>query len=140
MKENSSTIFRSTIKKLLKPLFRKLLPGDKDLFVALKLLKNVRSSNKDIDLLISVGLPFSIHLVSYIGITLGYLRTKVAFAEYGDPFSGSPQKNTCVYCSILERLILRKFDKVVVPVVIASQAFNQLVAPSKISVIPQGYI
>lgn len=139
--ENSfRQLFRSVFKRILRPLLLRVLPGDKDLLIAYKIFRAITASKKhEVDLLISIGLPFSIHLTSYFAMVFKYIQPKTAIADYGDPYSHGLQKGTCFYGGMLERLVLRKFHQVVVPVDIAISSFDKLVHPSKIKVIPQGF-
>lgn len=127
---------QSFLKKIAKAVFHQIFLGGKSfeylipVFFAVKQLKGV------FDLGISIGLPMSSHFGLTLGTLFGGPKVITKVADYGDPFS---------YCSgsvlhiWVEKMLLRRFDYVTIPVVAAKEAFSGVVDTYKLKVIPQGF-
>lgn len=125
--------FRSIVSKLLS----RLVPDGKVFFQACKVYPKLR--NKSADITISIGLPFSIHLMTALAIRLGRLKTGKVIADYGDPYSGNPISEKPFYAKSLERWMLTNFDKIAVPLESAKAAYSKVVVSrNQIKAIPQG--
>lgn len=114
-----------------------IFPDGKNFFRTVKLLKKIH--HKDVDLTISIGLPFSVHLITAIAVKSRKLVTKKLVADYGDPYSMNPSALKPFYATRLERWTLAKFDKVTIPTEGAITAYENITNIDKVSVIPQGY-
>lgn len=113
------------------------IPDGKVFFTACKVYPKLK--NKSVDLTISIGLPFTIHLMTALALRSGRLKTKTVVADYGDPYSGNPVGSYPFYAKTLERWVLSHFDKIAVPLEGAIAAYdNVVVSPNQIKVIPQG--
>lgn len=116
----------------------KIIPDGKIFFEGIKLFPKIKGQS--FDLTISIGLPFTVHLVTWAALKLNRLKTKRIVADYGDPFSTNPISKKPFYAKSLERLLLKSFDNISIPVESASSAYEKiLVPPSKIRIIPQGF-
>jgi hypothetical protein len=114
-----------------------VVPDGKVFFSACKIYPKLR--NKDVDLVISIGLPFTVHIMTALAIRTGGLRTKKAIADYGDPYSGNPVGVRPFYAKALERWVLSHFDGVSVPLQSAVEAYHDVVdSLGMITIIPQG--
>lgn len=114
-----------------------IFPDGKNFFRTVKLLKKIH--HRDVDLTISIGLPFSVHLITAIAVRRGKLVTKKLIADYGDPYSKNPSTLKPFYATKLERWTLTTFDKITVPTDSALTAYEDITSPDKVTVIPQGY-
>lgn len=109
---------------------------------SLRLAAKIFQNKKKFSLLISVGLPFSVHLATALAVFLSGRRKTdktLMVADYGDPFSKNPAIVGMPHFVLLEKLVLRVFDYVTVPTLKALPAFAGLKEPEKIVCIPQGY-
>lgn len=114
-----------------------ILPDGKNFFKSIKLFGRIRQEN--VDLTISIGLPFTVHFMTALSILTGRLKTKKAVADYGDPYSSNPSINKPFYAKHLERWTLKSFDKISVPNKNSIPAYTNLVPIEQIITIPQGY-
>lgn len=127
---------QSFLRKIANAFFHQIFLGGKSfeylipVFFAVKRLKGV------FDLGISIGLPINSHFGFALGTFFGGPKVITKVADYGDPFS---------YCSgsilhiWIEKMLLRRFDYVTVPVVGALEAYRRIVDTYKLKVIPQGF-
>lgn len=127
----------SRIKTIIRKGIEKLLPGGKELrylpfyFKALK--------KQDVDLVISIGLPFMVHLAVALTKKCGLLSSKNTFFDYGDPYSGNPAAGACFYASKLEAWTLTECDAILIPVQHAAAMFDPIIDDKeKIKIVPQG--
>ncbi len=134
---SSSRIIRS-VHTLSGNLLWYLFPEGRRFFAAFRLFGKV--GKQEADLLISVGLPFSIHLMAVLLQKTGLIRARVRIADYGDPFSTAVAKVIPPYAFRLERWVLRAFDYVALPTEASRKAFEgRLVPAEKIRIIRQGF-
>lgn len=91
------------------------------------------------DLLISIGLPFTIHWGVSTRIR-GNNIAKCYVADYGDPFSRN-NKNIKVakYFQYIEKMVINKFDYITIPTEKAIPTYQWLKPIENIKVIPQGF-
>lgn len=95
------------------------------------------------DLLVSVGLPFSVHLGCFLGFSARGSLARVKVADYGDPFSLGEylwQSRAVRYMySLLEKRVLAGFDYITVPTGESAALFEKFAGPSRVRVVPQGF-
>lgn len=106
-----------------------------------KCLANEMENLKDekYDLLISVGLPFSVHQGTAKFLKKHGNNIKTTVADYGDPFSFNPVRKIAPWYGIIEKCILNNFDYVSIPTINAKEGYLKLKSEDKIKVIPQGF-
>lgn len=114
-----------------------IFPDGKNFFNTVRLLKKIHHTK--IDLTISIGLPFSVHLITAISVKSGKLVTNKLVADYGDPYSKNPSALKPFYATQLERWTLTTFDKITIPTESAITAYEDITNLEKVVVIPQGY-
>ncbi len=103
---------------------------------SIMLFFNLIKNKKKYDVVISIGLPFSVHF----GVALYKLfcdRNIIAIADYGDPFSKSSKYKYILHYYIIEKFVLKLFDFLVVPTEKALKAYKGLFNRNKIFIIPQ---
>lgn len=124
------TLFRKTCEKV--------LPGGKDLKHLPYFLSKLKG--QEADLIISIGLPFSVHFsVAIAKCFLGLSSTKTIF-DYGDPYSSNPAKNYCFYGKTIETWVLKYCDLVMTPVASAVSSFEAMVPINcKVYIVNQSY-
>lgn len=102
------------------------------------LIRNLKVTEK-YDMLISIGLPFTIHW----GVAVGMARHKFAdcsVADYGDPFSKGNKNLKCAfYFRLVEKWVINKFDYITIPTLNALDTYRWLKDDDHIKVIPQGF-
>ena len=115
-----------------------IVPDGKLFFEGIKLFPKI--NNQSIDLTITIGLPFTVHLVTWVALRLNRFKTKHIIADYGDPFSTNPINRTPLYSKALERLILKNFNNITIPVESAITAYQGILVPhGKVQIISQGF-
>jgi hypothetical protein len=128
----------SKIKPFLRKAAEKLLPGGKDLKYFNFFIQGLKS--KEFDLVISVGLPFSVHLAVAVARRFYGLTAKSVIFDYGDPYSANPNGNFCFYAEAIEKWALKQCDFVLTPIQEAVKLFENIIPKNcKVAVIPQGY-
>jgi hypothetical protein len=90
------------------------------------------------DMLVSVGLPKSVHASVALAHALNPQLARVMVADYGDPYSYNLRGRSAIVKRKLEAWWIKHFDFVTVPIGAAKKAYASLIAPDKILVIPQG--
>lgn len=127
------------IKSLAMKLLRRILPGGKDLLGSLKLIRHGTKTKTNATIVMSIGLPFSVHLATYFLKLTGFLRSNRFMADYGDPYSAMEARyKGCLYAKTIERQVLKAFDEITVPVVTAKVEFESVTDLNKIYISPQG--
>ncbi|KAF7775446.1 hypothetical protein PCIT_a1639 [Pseudoalteromonas citrea] len=124
--------FKIRIKNLLKY----ILPGGRDLKWSFVMIPKLVDKKKTYDCTISIGLPFSVHIMVALLKVLGRLNSRVLIADYGDPFSQS-NATKFIFSTKIERCVLKAFNKVIIPTPLMLPAFDNLVHRSKIKIVPQ---
>jgi hypothetical protein len=139
--KESNTIPNSywlNVRRVLRLVAQKILPGGRDLRDIPFYLQRLR--DKDVDLIISIGLPFSVHLSVAISKRFLNLKAKTVIFDYGDPYSTNPAGGDCFYAETIEKWALKYCDVILTPVKEAVPLFKEI-APDfcRVEVIPQGY-
>jgi hypothetical protein len=85
-------------------------------------------------------LPFSVHFGVYFAQLFNKNIANLFIADYGDPFSMNPNSSSVIYYHHrwIEKLVLKKFDYVIVPINEGKVAFSTFKENTHIKVIPQG--
>lgn len=139
IKPDTSTSFLTPINQLIMKALRRLLPGGKDLIGALKIVRHGAKTRINADIVLSIGLPFSVHLATYILKSKKSIRATRFIADYGDPFSAMEARyKGCLYAKTIERHVLHSFDEITVPVNSAKEEFKHVTDLQKIYISPQG--
>lgn len=112
-------------------------------FPHIELIKNTYQSLKketDIDLLITIALPYPIHWGTALFRTINYrkLKNTIWVADCGDPYMGNEFKSHPFYFKYIEKWFCKQADYITVPVDTAKKAYYPEFS-SKIKVIPQGF-
>ena len=108
------------------------------LLYLLGLKKKLRFDDK-YDLLISIGLPFTIHWGASLRIH-GHNIARCYVADYGDPFSRGNDNLKCAkYFQWIEKKVIDKFDYITIPTYNAIDSYTWLKSSDCIKVIPQGF-
>lgn len=130
--------FNRLVKSTLGSVLLRVVPDGKVFFESLKLFPKIKS--KSVDLTISIGLPFSVHLVTWAALKLNRLTSNIVVADYGDPYSTNPVSKKPFYAKAMERFVLREFSYITVPIESAVAAYEgALITHDKVRVIPQGF-
>ena len=95
----------------------------------LRLWHYFSADQPEYDLVISIGLPFNVHLGVW-----KMLKTQktVAFADYGDSFAAP------ALLKKIEKKVLKRFDWILVPTESVRQCFNGLKDLDRVKILPQG--
>lgn len=102
------------------------------------LMARLRRETQQFDLILSVALPIAVHAAVAVASHLNPRLSAVRLAEYGDPFSSKFSEGLGRYTNaLLERLILKSFHGVIVPVEKARSAYFHVFDSERIHVIPQ---
>ena len=128
----------SRIKTIIRKITEKILPGGKDLAYLPFFLQQLKE--KEADLVISIGLPFSVHLAVSIARKFLNLNVKTVIFDYGDPYSANPAGNFCFYAQIIESWALKYCNIILTPIKEPVELFKKI-APKhcNIHVVCQGY-
>lgn len=124
--------------KVLKKIFGRLLE-----FPDIELSKNtyyILKKESNIDLLITVAIPFPIHwgAALYKALCRNKFKHTTWVADCGDPYMGNPFHKKPFYFKYIEKWFCRKVDYITVPIEEAKEAYYQEFK-GKIKVIPQGF-
>lgn len=128
------------LRKLLRKTFLKRYFDDRPTEFMITLAKSLMARNEPYDVIISIGLPFSVHIGSAAALYLKRGLARVRIADYGDPYTynqdvaGEPKR----WHHWLEKFILRAFDYITVPIDSAVESYIKFKDASRIKVIPQG--
>lgn len=126
----------SKVKKELSKIIRYSL-SDKNIFYALSNYFELSKENKQYDCLISIGLPFSTHIGSYLISRKSKIKV---IADYGDPFSCNPAVNLAPYFKHLEKIVLKRFNYITIPTELSVKYYQEILDDvNKINIIPQGF-
>lgn len=136
---SNTTINKKKSIKYLRSVARYLLgeigPSFYSYYLFKKLLKD---GLKDYELIISIGLPFYIHVATALFIS----KTKqkgLKVCDYGDPFYFNPEFKRAFYLKNLEKWVLDKFNFITIPTIKSINYYVHFKAQKKIKVIPQGF-
>lgn len=128
------------IKKLLKRNIFKIVKyfiSDKNIFYFIDNYKSLRNLEKEFDCVLSIGLPFSVHLGTYF-----YLKNKNIkwIADYGDPFSENPANKIARYFHYIEKKILKRASYITIPTMLSRKYYEHIIEYiDKVIIIPQGF-
>lgn len=145
IKNNSNLIEHLDNKKdtillqLLKNIYKYFHPNGRKFEYFWPLFLYLKKEKTTYDLTISIAQPISTHLGVALGRLFNKSLTKVAVADYGDPFTFNPNKKPLFYYKYLEKFWLKFFDYVSIPITSAKDAFKYFDIENKIKVIPQGF-
>lgn len=90
------------------------------------------------DVVFSIGLPFYIHLA--VALSLMFFRRKaVTIADCSDPYYDNSGYKRLVVRKWLEKLVLRRFDYVAIPMEEARESYAYYGIDDRIRIIPQGF-
>ena len=134
--EEDKILDDNKIKKHLSKLVRYFL-SDKNIFYALNNYFELKKEKKQYDCLISIGLPFSVHIGSYLISRKSQIKV---IADYGDPFSCNPAVKLAPYFKRLEQVILKRFNYITIPTELSIKYYKEILDDiEKINIIPQGF-
>ncbi|QDP41458.1 glycosyltransferase family protein [Radiobacillus deserti] len=91
------------------------------------------------DAIISIGLPFYIHLVTALKIKRHRKGDKIYIADWSDPFYGVKDVKLAPYFKKIQKFICSQFDYNIIPTSRAVNYFKKYTNEDKIRVIPQGF-
>lgn len=129
---------KKTLVRLLKRIVSNIIPEAEKIEYAITLHNRLAKDNNKYDLIISIALPFCVHLGTYRFINRQSLSSTVTVADYGDPFFFNKEtpKNPLFY--LIEHHVLNAFDYISVPTLNSMILFRKFKLDSSIKVIPQG--
>ncbi|MHB8173390.1 MAG: glycosyltransferase family protein [Nitrospirota bacterium] len=138
MKEEGA--FNSKLRKLRRRFFLNIYFDGRQTEYAFTLAKNLLSNNITYDAVISVGLPFSVHVGTAAALYLRKTLARIRIADYGDPFSKNEHRSDLHrrWHYWFEKFILRAFDYITVPIDAAVSSYLDFKEEGRIKVIPQG--
>lgn len=137
--DKSVKIHTSILYKLLKKIFFYTHPNGRKFEYFWPLFMYLKKEKHVYDLTISIAIPISTHFGVALGRLFNKNFTKVAVADYGDPFTYNSNKKQLFYYKYLEKFWLNSFEYVSVPIESAINAFNYFNIKDKIKIIPQGF-
>ncbi|MDA3780397.1 MAG: glycosyltransferase [Bacteroidales bacterium] len=123
--------------KWVKNLFGYIYFDKKATEFCIPLSRFLKKFNNDYDVIIGMGLPFSVILGTAMGVKKKNSRATI-IAEYSDPFSENNAYNKLFLFKFVERFIIKRFHWIIVPTEKAIKSFLPLMHESRIKVIPQG--
>lgn len=129
----------SILHHVLSNMFQYVYMGRETFEYSFYVMKKILGLHKDFDLLISVGLPISVHIGTGMAIMFKKCLCKVAVADYGDPFSSNAEFTIPTIHKYIEKQILKRFNFIAVPIPEAKNAFLEIKDETRIHIIPQGY-
>lgn len=137
-KNNGDKSVPSILKTLIRKAVQRILPGGKDLRFFFYFISKL--SNKQADMVISIGLPFSVHLAVAVAIRFKSLMVGHVVFDYGDPYSLNPYGGHCFYAKRIEKWALKYCDTVLTPTDKAVGLYRSIAPDScDVKVITQGY-
>lgn len=138
-KVNSDDSYKfNKLDKFLKRIFGKILE-----FPDIELMKNtyhVLKKEKNIDLVISVAIPYPIHwgVALYSSLNPRFSKNVTWVADCGDPYMGNPFMKHPFYFKYMEKWFCNKTDFISIPIEEAKRAYFPEYK-HKLRVIPQGF-
>lgn len=108
-------------------------------------IKNLKAAllnvNKSFDLLISISYPIETHIGTMLSLIFNrqLRKIKVKVAEYSDPFSLEQKYKIFKGYILVDLLIGKIFDYIVVPTPIAVKSYTYFKRKQRIKVIPQAF-
>ncbi|HHX31534.1 MAG TPA: glycosyltransferase family 4 protein [Bacteroidales bacterium] len=101
-----------------------------------ELKKNIY--NKQYDMIISIGLPFYVHLATSLYINK-YKQIGTKICDYGDPFYYNPAFKKMFFLKVLENWVIKHFDYISIPTAKSINYYTPYKQENRIKVIPQGF-
>lgn len=98
----------------------------------------IKSKEKKYDLIISIGLPYYIHLATAMFISNSN-QSGVKICDYGDPFFFNPGIKKARFLKYVERWSSRKFNFITIPNQKSISYYTSYKSKDYIKVIPQGF-
>jgi hypothetical protein len=129
----------SALYYLMRLLFRYLYIGGYSFEYTFYVLKKIIQIQGKFDLIISIGLPISVHLGTGLALFFKRNLSKCAVADYGDPFSINAEFKVPKIHKFIEKRLLRFFSYITIPIPEAKKSFLNLKSESNVVIIPQGY-
>jgi hypothetical protein len=127
------------LSKLFQSLFYLFYLGGRHFEYSFTLMKALRSIKKSYVMLISIGLPISVHIGTSLSLRLNPKLECIKIADYGDPFSFNPDNQWSYIHKHIEKWILKAFDFISIPTLRAMTAYEYFKSQKYIKVIPQGF-
>jgi hypothetical protein len=137
-KKNRNLALRYSIIFVIKKIFHFFYLGGKSFEFAITLALALKKNKEKNDILISIGLPISVHLSVAI---IRFFKHEIAgkyIADYGDPFSSNKGLAAGGMEAYYEKFILHYFDFITIPTEKAINSFKKFKTGNRIQVIPQG--
>jgi hypothetical protein len=97
-----------------------------------------RSNHEVYDLIISIGLPFYVHLATALFIRETKQRC-IRIADYGDPFYFNPVHRKVFFLKYIEKWAMNYFDYISIPTKKSIGYYLHLKDEEKIKIVPQGF-
>jgi hypothetical protein len=131
---------KSSLRKLRRKTFLKIYFDDRPTEYSYTLARSLLGSKEAYDAVVSIGLPFSVHVGTAIAVYLRKTLAGVRIADYGDPFSKNLNRADTHqrWHSRLEKFVLGAFDYITVPIGDAVESYLDFKDEGRIKVIPQG--
>lgn len=136
-KQDSNNSIKAKIKKPLKKYYHYII-GEKNLSNYKYYMNLLKKLQNGYDVLISVGLPFSVHLGVAKALEENKLLAKVNIADYGDPFYYNSMYKRMKYYKDIEKQVLEQFNYVSIPTENVIESYKCFKDIKNIKVIPQG--
>ena len=89
------------------------------------------------DIVLSIGLPFYIHLITSLKIKK--IRETLFIGDWSDPFYGINDLSLAFYFKKLQKVVCNKFDYNIIPTEKSRAYFKEFSKENQIKVIPQGF-
>ena len=140
--QGSSSSNNSGFGKLLKKHIKKIVNyfiGDTTLEYSVELWRALLKHGTESDLVVSVGLPVSVHLGVAWAVNYGINLRAAKIADYGDPYYFNEVSKLCFYHKYLEDYFLKRFDYISIPTEKAIESYKYYKPEDKIKIIPQGF-
>lgn len=98
----------------------------------------MKNCNENYDLIISIGLPFYVHLATARFI-INTNQEGVKICDYGDPFYFNPSSKKLYFLKFLEKWAVNQFDFISIPTGKSLNYYKFLKDKNSIKIIPQGF-
>jgi glycosyltransferase involved in cell wall biosynthesis len=125
--------------KLLHRAYHTIYFDDRRTEYAWCLYRALRGDRRTYDGLISVSLPFAVHVGTALALRSRPRLARTRIAECGDPYSANPTSLHAFYEPALERRVLGCFDHVTVPTERAIPFYAPFKPRERIHVVPHGF-
>ena len=136
--KNNIVIVKKLSNLIKKKIIRYFTGEGKNILYSIPLYKKLKNSTFNYDYLISIGLPFAIHLGSSLGKKVNPRISSRMLADYGDPFYLNYNVKLAYYFKIIEKKCMKYFDKIIIPTNKSLESYLHLKSKENILIIPQG--